>query len=253
VLDVSAKIPAVRVQPADGPELSEDAQLVLDPDHALIARLAPALTASLSAVTGVRLLVSASLDGAELAGTLHGGTTDDPGDALPKAVLGRVAVAASASPGWVDLALAAPHQLAGGEVIWLELQVTRGSLVWRLAALSSSADSDAKLRRRTSNGRYVSLTPFGGVSDYAAALRVVGKEKPNDPLAAVRFAVAGGSDTVAGVPTQSGTTLMLGLTAPGIAPSPAAGGVGFEVPLDLTISTPGSYAVRSAELQYTQP
>ena len=44
--------------------------------------------------------------------------------------------------------------------------------------------------------------------------------------------------------------MILGISD-GVVPSPLAGG-DFEVPLELTISTPGSYAITSAELQYTQ-
>lgn len=263
VLDVSAKIPAIRVQPADGPQISDEAELVLDPDHALVVRLLPAATGVLAAVTGVRLLVTAGADGAELAGTLRSNKVvngkDEPGDPLPKGALGPVTLQATAAtppaaPGWIDLALTTPHQLTAGEHVWLELQVARGSLVWKLAEVSGSDADNAVLRRRTSSGKYVELTTFGDVENYAAALRVVGQERPNDPLAAVQVAVAGGSDTVAGVPTQGGTTLILGLTGPGFAPTPIAGGGGdLEVPLELTISTPGSYAITSAELQYTQP
>jgi hypothetical protein len=253
-LDVSAKIPTVRVEPPDGPALSNDAVVVLDPDHALVARLPPASTVSFASVTGARLLVSAGADGAELAGTLRGNARvngkDSPGDPLPKGALGPATLTASSTPGWVDLALATPHKLVSGEVVWLELQVARGSLVWALAAVSSADADNAELRRRTPSGKYVPLTALVGIPDYAGALRVVGEEKANDPLAAVRVAPAGGTDVIAGVPTQAGTTMILGISD-GVVPSPLAGG-DFEVPLELTIATPGSYAITSAELQYTQ-
>ena len=261
VLGVSAKIPDVRVQPADGPEPSTDAELLLDPDHPLVVRLPPAATDQLSAVSGVRLLVSVGTDGAELAGTLvadapvslsDGTTRDEPGDPIPKAALGPVTLTASDTPAWVDLALAAPHKLAGSEHLWLELQVARGSLVWKLAEIPADDHEKAELRRRTPSGKYVELSTFGDLAEYVAALRVVGQEKANNPLAAVTAAVVGAPDTVAGVPTQAGTTLNLGIKrSEGVAPSPVASG-DFEVPLELTIATPGSYAITSAELQYTQ-
>jgi hypothetical protein len=258
VLDVSAKIPSLRVVPPDGPSVSSDAELVLDPDHALVVELPPAATADFAAVTGVRLLLSVGPDGAELAGTLRSGTKDAPGDPLPKGALGPVTLqppdrAAPAGPAWIDLGLATPHQLAGGAFVWLELQVARGSIVWKLAVPHADPKSNAQLRRRTSSGTYVGLSTIAGITGFSGALRVVGQEKPNDPLAAVRVAVAGGADTVAGVPTQAGTTMILGLQAPGVVPAPLAGTSDRELPLELTISTPGSYAVTSAELQYTQP
>jgi hypothetical protein len=253
-LDVSAKIPTVRVEPPDGPALSGDAVVVLDPNHALVARLPPSSTGSFASVTGVRLLVSAGTDGAELAGTLRANTKvnekDTPGDPLPKGALGPATLAASTAPAWIDLALTTPHQLAADEVVWVELEVGRGSLVWTLAALSSTDADNAELRRRTSSGKFVSLTTLVGITDYVGALRVVGEQKANDPLAAVRVAPAGGTDVIAGVPTQAGTKMLLCISA-GIAPSALADG-DFEVPLELTIATPGSYAITSAELQYTQ-
>jgi hypothetical protein len=257
VLDVTAKIPTVRVQPADGPSLSGDAVVVLDPDHALVVRLPPAATGSIAAVTGVRLLVTVGDDGAELAGTLRANAPvndeDAPGDPLPKGALGPVTLAASSTPGWVDLALTTPQTLSGAEVVWVELQIARGSLIWTLAEISNADADNAELRRRTSSGKYVKLSTLAGIPDYAGALRVVGQEKANDPLAAVRVAIAGGTDVVAGVPTQAGTTMNLGIGGTGVVPSPLAGGDDREVPLELTIATPGSYAITSAELQYTQP
>jgi hypothetical protein len=253
-LDVSAKIPTVRVEPPDGPATSDQAVVVLDPDHALVVRLPPASTASFASVTGVRLLVTPGADGAELAGTLLGNKTvndkDTPADPVPKATLGPATLSEATSPGWVDLALTAPHKLAANDVVWLELQVARGSLVWTLAeVVGAVSDDDAELRRRTPSGNYVGLTTLAGVSDYAGALRVVGEEKANDPLAAVQVAATGAPDRIAGVPTQAGTTMILGI-ANGVAPSLLAD-ADFEVPLELTIATPGSYAITSAELQYT--
>ena len=257
VLDVTAKISTVRVQPADGPSLSGDAVVVLDPDHALVVRLPPAATGSIAAVTGLRLFVTVGDDGAELAGTLRANAKvndeDAPGDPLPKGALGPVTLAGSSTPGWVDLALTMPQTLSGAEVVWVELQVARGSLIWTLAEISNTDADNAELRRRTSSGKYVKLSALAGIPDYAGALRVVGQEKANDPLAAVQVAVAGGTDFVAGVPTQAGTTMNLGIGGTGVVPSPLAGGDDREVPLELTIATPGSYAITSAELQYTQP
>jgi hypothetical protein len=260
VLDISAKIPPIRVQPPDGPTISTDAELVLDPDHALVVKLPPATTAGLSALTGVRLLVSVRATGAELAGTLRANkkvavgadTRDEPADPLPKAALGPATLTAADAPGWIDLALKAPHRLAGSEIVWLELQVARGSIVWKLATPHTDANTNAELRRRTSSGTYVELSTLADTpGGYSGALRVVGQEKPNDPLAAVQVAVAGKTESVSGVPTQAGATMILGLTQPGVAPSPI--GDDFDIPLELTISTPGSYAISAAELRYKQP
>ena len=255
VLDVSAKIPQTRVLPADGPELSGDAELVLDQDHAFVVRLPPADTGRLAVLSGVRLPVSVGTDGAELAGTLRGGTATAPGDPLPKGQLGPVTLqppaGPSSGPTWIDLTLTTPLKLADSAVVWLELQAARGTVVWSLAEPQADPDGDALLRRRTSSGTYVALSTVTGVPTYAGALRVVGQGKPNEPLPAVVAAVAGDttSKPVAAVPTPDGTTIVLGLSAPA-ATAAVAGGSDRELPLELTISTPGSYAVTSAELQY---
>ena len=253
LVDVSAKVPATRVLPADGPKLTGDAELVLDPDHAIVIRLPATAVSSLGTLTGVRLPVVVDAAGAELAGTLRAATANgEPGEPIPKGALGPVTLQPSPSGDttWIDLALTAPHALKSTDVVWLEVQAARGSVVWRLATPPAHTDDDAPLRRRTSSGTYVPLSTLSKVP-YTGALRVVGQERPNDPLAAVLVAAtgAGASGTVAGVPTQAGTTLALVLDPPVAFAAPTSGDADFS--LDLTISAPGAYAITSAELQYT--
>ena len=255
-LEVSAKIPNSRVQPADGPEFSTAAELVLDPDHGIVVQLPPAIIGSLGTVTGVRLPIVVGPDGAELAGTLRADAAGEPGDPVPKGGLGPVILqpptaAASGDPVWIDLALTTAHAVAANELVWLDVQVARGSVVWSLAVPGSEDGDNATLRRRTSSGLYVPLSSLLDIP-YAGALRVVGQEKPNDPLAAIEVTVAGAAanGSVVGVPTPAGAPMVLKLQ-PGV-PFPAPpGGDTSEFPLELTISTPGSYAITSAELQYT--
>jgi hypothetical protein len=252
VLDVSAKLPTTRVLPADGPAFSAEAVLVLDPDHSIVVQLPRSATAALAKVTGIRLPVVVGADGAELAGTLRAGTADRPGDPIPKGALGPVTLEPGKDdPVWIDLPLTTQHTIASGDVLWVEVQAARGSVKWKLATPPADANDTAQLRRRTSSGTYVELSSLSDVH-FTGALRVVGQEKPNDPLAAVLVAVhgAGASGTVAGVPTQAGTTLILTLNPPVTFPAtPESADTDFA--LDLTISAPGSYAITAAELQYT--
>lgn len=253
LVDVSAKLPATRVLPPDGPHLTGDVELVLDPDHAIVIRLPTTAVSSLGTLTGVRLPVVVDAAGAELAGTLRGAAANgEPGDPLPKGALGPVTLQPSTTsdPTWIDLALTAPHALKSSDVVWLEVQAARGTVVWKLATPPAHAGDDAPLRRRTPSGSYVALSTLASLP-YTGALRVVGQEKPNDPLAAVIVSAtgSGASGTVAGVPTQGGTTLALVLDPPVTFAAPTTGDADFS--LDLTISAPGSYAITSAELQYT--
>jgi hypothetical protein len=251
LVDVSAKLPSTRVIPADGPQLSADAELVLDPDHAIVVRLPTSATASLGTLTGLRLPVSVDAAGAELAGTLRGAAPDGgPGDPIPKGALGPVTLEPTPDTVWIDLALTKTLPLEGGRAVWLEVQAARGSVVWKLAVPPALDADAAPLRRRTPNGRFVALSALTGLP-YMGALRVVGQERPNDPLAAVLVSAtgAGASGTVAGVPTQAGTAMALVLDPPVSLAAPAAGDADFS--LDQTNSAPGSYAITSAELQYT--
>jgi hypothetical protein len=253
VVDISAKLPATRVIPADGPQLSTDAELVLDPDHAIVVGLPISATASLGTLTGVRLPVVVDAAGAELAGTLLAATASgEPGDPIPKGALGPVTLQPSTSTdaAWIDLALTTPKALKGSEIVWLEVQAARGSVVWKVAVPPAHDSDAAHLRRKTSSGRYVPLSTLAGVP-YTGAMRVVGQERANDPLAAVLVSAtgAGVSGTVAGVPTQAGTTMAVVLQPPVPFTAPTDADPDFS--LDLTISAPGSYAITAAELQYT--
>ena len=251
LVDVTAKLPATRVIPADGPALTADAELVLDPDHAIVVRLPTSATASLGTLGGVRLPVVVDPTGAELAGTLRAATeTGEPGDPIPKGALGPVTLQPSADPVWIDLVLAKALPLEPDETVWLEVQAARGSVVWKLAVPPALVADSAPLRRKTSNGRFVALSALTGLP-YTGALRVVGQERPNDPLAAVLVSATGAAaaGTVAGVPTQAGTAMALVLDPPVQLAAPTAGDADFS--LDLTISAPGSYAITAAELQYT--
>lgn len=248
LLDVTAKLPATRILPADGPTLSADAELVLDPDHAIVVKLPTAVTGSLGTLTGVRLPVVVDAAGAELAATLLAATASgEPGDPIPKGALGPVTLQppTTADTTWIDLALTAPHKLRSNETVWLEVQAARGSVIWKVATPPADDDEAAPLRRRTSSGRYVPLSTLDEVP-YTGALRVVGDERANDPLAAVLVSAAAAptSGTVAAVPTPAGTAMALVL-------DPAVSFADSNFELDLTISAPGSYAITSAELQYT--
>jgi hypothetical protein len=253
LLDISAKVPPVRVIPADGPSISGDAELVLDSNHGIVVQLPAAAVSSLGTLTGVRLPVVVGADGSELAGTLRGADAQgEPGDPIPKGALGPVTLQPSPTTDatWIDLALTTSHPLKSSDVLWLEVQASRGSVVWKLATPPADPSDEAPLRRRTSSGKYVALSTLAGVP-YSGALRVVGQEKANDPLAAVLVSAtgAGASGTVAGVPTQAGTALALVLDPPVPFTPPTSGSADFS--LDLTISAPASYAIASAELQYT--
>ena len=80
---VSATLPLPRVLPPDGPELSADAQLLLDADHAVLVGLPPAGLAPLATLAGIRLPIGVGAEGAELAGVLRADDGGVPGEPVP--------------------------------------------------------------------------------------------------------------------------------------------------------------------------
>jgi hypothetical protein len=258
LLNVSAKPGDTRVLPPDGPTLSDQAKFDVDPDHGFVVRLPSGRTGQFAELSGVRLAVSVGSAGAELAGILRSDATPphgapQPGAPVPQGELGPVTLPApaqpSSAPTYVSLNLATPLKLSGSDV-WVELQAARGSAVWSPAEPQADSTDDALVMRRTSSGAYVGLSTVSNVSTHAAALRVVGSSHPNSPLPAAVVAVAGDTSTtpVAAVPTPNGTTIKLNLGTPA---KPRKTDMGdWELPLQLTIFTPGSYAISAAELQY---
>ena len=123
--------------------------------------------------------------------------------------------------------------------------------IWSPAEPQADPTDDALVLRRTSSGTYVGLSTVSGVSTHSGAVRVVGSSSPNNPLPAVVVAVAGDSSTtpVAAVPSPNGTAIKLNLAVPAKPKKDDSTG-DWELPVNLTIYTPGSYAISAAELQY---
>ena len=113
----------VRVLPSTGPTPSRDAELHLDPDHALVARLPAGPLGRLAKIDAVRVLVGAAADGAQLGGAMRADAGGRPGEPVPGGQIGPVPVPTGA-PAWVTLPLQKPLPVDGPPP-WVSLQCTR--------------------------------------------------------------------------------------------------------------------------------
>ncbi|HEY5981721.1 MAG TPA: hypothetical protein VIT41_19005 [Microlunatus sp.] len=205
----------LRVLAPDGPPISTEADLLLDVDRRLVARLPRATLARFDRLAGVRLLLTPGADGIELGGALLTGTADLPGEAVANATFTPLSV--PAGPGaWVSLLL--PQPVVLGKVtgsspydrIWISIGVTRGTARLALADSSSMADDDrAVLRRIAPNGVAKPLSvvhrpraqladPPVAVAADTAALRVIGIAPATAPVDVVALDVPAADGSVGG-------------------------------------------------------
>jgi hypothetical protein len=262
---VSGALPPPRVLPPDGPVLSGEAELVLDPDHAVLVGLPPAGLAPLAILSAIRLPLGVDAGGAELAGVLHGAAPDGgPGEPLPDGQLGPVTLAAGhlADRAWTSLPLAKEHKLAPAEALWLGLQLARGRVSWPLArpappATPPALSADAPLRRRLPNGAFRPLSTAGDVSTTAGAIRLVGEPPGASPIPAIDLGVVLDEEgTAVGVPpftpTSDGVPIAIRLDPPLTrAGAPAAFDALGALRVQLTTKTAGSVSCSDVRIAYT--
>lgn len=197
----------LRVLPNVGPAISNEADMLLDPNRRLVAKLPAGPLGRFDQLAGVRLLVAPGDGGIEVGGALLGGTADDPGDPFPDGALTPVTLDAG-SAGWVTLALARPVKLAPllepGGAVWVSIAVTRGTAQLALANPAASPEGDLTVLRQVApNGlaRRPS-TVFGFrprpdgpprlIRTDALALRVIGVAPDRSPIPVVEVDVPGG-------------------------------------------------------------
>jgi hypothetical protein len=257
---VSAALPPLRVLPPDAPTPSDDARLVLDPDHAILVGLPSAVLARFATLSAIRIPVAVDADGAELAGTLRADAAGLPGDPLPQGQLGPVTLAPGdleATPAWTTVPLAKEHELAPGERLWVGLQLARGRVSWPLAvpfpaATPPALPADAPLLRQLPNGAFRTLSSAGDVPTTAAAIRVAGEAPPNTPIEPLELDVEGTDVSLAFAPTADGVQLALRLDPPLTkSGTPSAFDSDGALRLRVTTKTPGSVSFGAVRIAYT--
>lgn len=203
--------PPERVLPPIGPDVSDLAVLVLDPERAISARLA---TTELDALTGLRLPLRAGPAGAEVRIVLHADAGGGPGDALPRGVSDPVELAPgpavdapidAAALSWTTLTLPEPAPLTSSPP-WVTLVVARGEVVWPLAT-AAAGTAAARLRRGPPAGPWQALpAPFAAGAALDAVgpmLRVVGTAE-DDAVSLFQIGLVGASARVGVTPRPRG-------------------------------------------------
>jgi hypothetical protein len=261
---VAAALPPARVLPPDGPQLSGDADIVLDADHAVLAGLPPASLALLAKLTAIRLPLGVGPEGAELAGVLRADADGSPGEPLPAGQLGPVTLPPGdlAQRTWATLPLAKEHKLGPGEQLWVGLQLARGRVSWPLAVPGPAQpppalSTDAPLRRTLPNGLFRPLSSAGDVSTAAGAVRLVGEAPGSSPIPALELElVLDESGGAVGVPpftpTTDGVPVAIRLDPPiARASAPAAFDASGALVLRLTTKTAGAVSIGQVRIAYT--
>jgi len=195
----------LRVLPPVDPIISTDAELVLDPDRRLVAKLPPGPLGRMGRVAGVRLLLAPGVGGIEVTGALLAGTSEVPGDPLPDATLTPVNLPAGGRA-WATLGLprAIEYEPDPTAALWVSVAVTRGSAVLALADPQGVPAQDvAVLRRVAPNGivhppstavrhRNDPRAAADVIPTDALALRVVGESQDRAPIPVADVDLAGG-------------------------------------------------------------
>lgn len=272
-LTIQAGIGPGRILPAVGPTLGDDARLLLDPLHAVAARLPGADAARLATLTGVRMLVGAGDGGAELAGVLRVGGGDVPDATSSPLAFKPATVPAGDTPAWVTLELAQPYKPKGDTPLWIEVTATRGRLVWPLAlpvaedpivpGQPAPAPRNVLVRRASPGPPYRPIVAKvgapktdGGNIDPApicGVLRLAGEAFAGQPIAALTprlgTVAEDGPALSACTPTPAGVVSRLSLDPPLAGRVTLTGGAPV-LPLVLRACTAGTYTVTAATLLY---
>ncbi len=250
IAGIDADPPDERVLPEVGPPRSDTYALTLAPGNPLLVRLAAAPLRRLGVLCGVRVPVLAGADGAELAGVLLTGDPSlAPGAPLDGGVLAPLILPAPqrlAPPGppeWVTLALAKPVPTpTDDDVLWLSLQVARGTVDLAVAAPGASAADDASVFRLDPTGVVVALSHARAAPPPLGSVRLVGTPPEQAPVPPARLLL--GADAAADVVPGTPVTL-----SPATPVTPVAGA---SLTLTLRVAAPATYGVQTVRLVYEE-
>ena len=222
----SASVGPERVQPAQGPEFTEDATLGLSRGRSILLRVPDILTSRFATISGVRVPIVAGRSAGELGGRMIGTKADssDPGAPIEGAVCTPVSIPAGITPMWTTLDLPDSIDVSEGP-FWVELIVSYGDLV---CALTHNDDSDpvapgAVIHRRLPGGGSRPLTSLRNdeIAPLFGAIRVVGEAGPNTPIDALLLNVEDPSSgdidpsvEIGVTPTSDGVAMFLKLPNP---------------------------------------
>jgi hypothetical protein len=197
-----------------GPEVSADAELVADPDHAFCVRLPGNDVAG--DLVGVRLPLRAGPDGAEVRVVLWAEADGEPAAPLDDGGSEPVALPAG-QDAWTLFPFPRPVPRVEGRPLWAVLLVARGEVTWGLVEAppgsSFQANQANELRRGGPAGPWRSLPSIfqqGGLASLRGRVRAVFLPAKATPLPALLVQLATAAKPVAeATPVPRGVPVVL--------------------------------------------
>jgi hypothetical protein len=180
-----------RVLPPVGPDGTDEAALVLDPDRRLLVCVPAERLAPFERLAGVRVSATPDAGGVELSGALLADADGAPGDPVPKGTFTPLTLDAADAPAFVTLALPQPLKVGAEAPLWFSLAATRGTAGIELAEPGGET-VDATLRRVMPNGVVRPLSSPVGVRTDVLRLRLVGIPPELVPIDVVSTDLSGG-------------------------------------------------------------
>ncbi|MEO7086638.1 MAG: hypothetical protein ABI442_16170 [Gemmatimonadaceae bacterium] len=233
--------------------------LLLDVDHAGAARLDAATP--FSDLTGIRLPLRASVDGAEVRSVLYNGTGDGPTTPVDGGTSKPVDLTSNPDPAsdeWTTFSMSAPVKLDHTLVYWIVVVVGRGSASWSLGSFTCAATT-VPIRRGAANGPWHTLpSVIGDGSNLGARIRAIGKAPTAAPVAPMlvsvashetsQIAVTPSAKGVGGIWTPAGA--IVGTAHPSIVPD--GSGAARSVTLRLTSRMTGTMKISGVDVVATK-
>lgn len=225
--------------------------LLLDVDHAGVARLDPATP--LAELAAVRLPLRAGPDGAEVRAVLYQGTVDGPTTPVAggtSAPVDLAPAAATVDDVWTSFPMAKPVKLDHKLTYWVVVAVGRGGVSWSLGTFPTPQSVVPVLRGAATGPWHALPSAIGAGMNLGARIRAVGKAPPTAPVAPLTVSVVGNDTTqVDATPTPKGVNGAW--IAPSVIP-PSVAGSARSVTLRITSRMTGTIALSAVDVVATQ-
>ena len=240
--------PVIPGVPAEGADTRD--RLLLDPDHPVLVALPPAHLQRLAVLEGLRIHLLAGTGGATIGGVVLADADGIPGEPVKDGTLGPTPVPADEDGAWVSVLGRTALALKPNTPLWAEIHVQQGRVSSLLAVADPLVPAQARLLRRTPNGRVKPLSLPAGLPATTGAVRLVGTPARTAPIPLVEAALPGTADPAVFTPTTDGVGLRLGADPPITA---ANGGiVGGALPLRLVVGAPCRLTLSSVVVAYIE-
>lgn len=234
-----------RSVPSTEPSYSAVAELLLDTNHTVIARLPGGFRRKLRRLSAIRLPLRVDAGTSiEVLGILRAGDGAEP---TPKEVgVAQPVVVEGPGTHWVELAFALPIDLESDPDLWIELNATRGAAIWPLAGEpSTEGEQQVLLRRGRPGGPYQSFdVPIQGPTPpLLGVLRLVGDPYADADLAALELRLPGGAGAASVSPGSTAREVTID-AEPSVTASEG------NLVTTVQFRCPGTYRINAATVRY---